>query len=113
MVQLNPREDLDQSRKGSVDAQFTYSKSPADGEQLYIYVNELANGGKRTNFETGSFTLPVTSLRTVRPFTLTRNGFQLETLQHPSEVQWDKEDQVGSCVGFHMRDDWLQLAAAN
>lgn len=113
MVQLDPREDLDQSRNGSVSAQLTYSKSPADGEQLYIYVNALANGGKRTNFETGSFTLPVTNLRTIRPFTLTRNGFQLETLQHPSEVRWEKEDQVGSCIEFHMRDDWLQLAAAN
>ena len=105
MVQLNPREDLDQSHRRSVNAQFTYSKSPADGEQAYFYINDLANGGKRTNLETGSFTFPVSNLRTVQPFSLTRNGFQLETLQHPGEVQWDKEDQVASCLGLYMRAD--------
>ncbi len=33
-------------------------------------------------------------MRGVKPFILSQNGFQLERLPSPVEVQWDKEEQV-------------------
>ena len=38
--------------------------------------------------------MSVTDMRSVKPFTLTQNGFQLERLPSPAEVQWDEEEQV-------------------
>jgi len=84
-----------EARKTSVDARITYGKAPPAGEKSYNYLYELPKGqAKRTNFETEDFTFPVTDVRSVQPFTLKGNGFQLEKLDQPGDVQWDFEEQV-------------------
>ena len=84
-----------QTESSSVQAQITYGKPPPDGEKSYNYIYELPKGQtKRTNFETEDYTLPITDLRQVEPFDLTRNGFQLEKLQDPHEVDWDNDENV-------------------
>lgn len=84
-----------ETRKTSVDARITYGKAPPAGEKSYNYLYELPKGQtQRTNFETEEFTFPVTDVRSVQPFTLKGNGFQLEKLDQPGDVQWDVEEQV-------------------
>ena len=84
-----------ETRKTSVDARITYGKAPPAGEKSYNYLYELPNGQtQRTNFETEDFTFPVTDVRSVQPFTLKGNGFQLEKLDQPGDVQWGVEEQV-------------------
>ena len=84
-----------ETRKTSVDARITYGKAPPAGEKSYNYLYELPKGQtQRTNFETEDFTFPVTDVRSVQPFTLKGNGFQLEKLDQPGDVQWDVEEQV-------------------
>ena len=84
-----------EARKTSVDARITYGKAPPAGEKSYNYLYKLPKGQtQRTNFETEDFTFPVTDVRSVQPFTLKGNGFQLEKLDQPGDVQWDVEEQV-------------------
>ena len=84
-----------ETRKTSVDARITYGKAPPAGEKSYNYLYELPKGQtQRTNFETEDCTVPVTDVRSVQPFTLKGNGFQLEKLDQPGDVQWDVEEQV-------------------
>lgn len=90
MVQFN-------SQAGNfVEAQINYGKPPPDGEAPYNYISTPPDGKPRTNFGSEVVTLPVTDIRTQEPFTLTRNGFQLERFDSPGEVSWDDEEQV--CV---------------
>lgn len=63
-------------------------------EKILECVNKIPDGQRDTNFEAEPFTMSVTDMRSVKPFTLTQNGFQLERLPSPAEVQWDEEEQV-------------------
>ncbi len=89
MVQARSQPD-----QAFVKAQITYGKPPLAGQEEYFYVHKVPDGQKDTNHEAEQFTLPVTDMRGVKPFTLSQNGFQLERLPSSVEVQWDQEEQV-------------------
>jgi len=89
MVQVRSQPD-----QASVEAQITYGKPPPAGQEEYFYVYKVPDGQKDTNPEAEQFTMPVTDMRKVKPFTLTRIGFQLERLPSPAEVQWDEDEQI-------------------
>ncbi len=91
MVQFTP-----QVEQVSVEAQITYSKPPPQGEKAFRRLYKVPEGQKSTNYESEQFSVAVTDIRSVNPFTLTRNGFQLEQLRNASDVQWDNEEQVRS-----------------
>ena len=83
-----------QPEQASIEAQITYGKAPPAGEDSFKYVYKIPDGQRVTNFEAEQFPTSVTDMRSVKPFTLTQNGFQLERLPCPAEVQWDEEEQV-------------------
>ena len=83
-----------QPEQASIEAQITYGKAPPAGEDSFKYVYKIPDGQRVTNFEAEQFPMSVTDMRSVKPFTLTQNGFQLERLPSPAEVQWDEEEQV-------------------
>ena len=94
-----------QSDQACVEARITYNKAPPAGEEAFKYLYQVPEGQRSTNHGAEQFAMPVTDLRHghVKPFTLTRNGFQLERLRHPAPVQWDNAEEVrcsledGSC----------------
>ena len=83
-----------QSDQASVEARITYNKAPPAGEEAFKYLYKVPEGQKNTNHEAEQFAMPVTDLRRAKPFTLTRNGFQLEQLKHPAPVLWDNAEEV-------------------
>ena len=86
-----------QSQTGhSVQAVINYGTAPPKGETPYNYIAQPPEGIPRTNFGSEEVSLPVTDLRSVDPFSLKRNGFQLERFDDPGAVQWDDEEQVRS-----------------
>lgn len=78
----------------SVEARVAYGKAPPAGEEAFKYLYKVPEGQRSTNREAEQIAMPVTDLRSVKPFTLTRNGFQLERLRHPAPVQWDNAEEV-------------------
>ena len=83
----------------SVNAKVSYVKPEPDGNELFIYLYEKPEGVDRvTNLEHIECEVPFTDLRTVESqsgeFTLRQNGFQLERLEVPSDIDWQNEQDV-------------------
>ena len=88
----------------SVNAKVQYVKPAPNGEELFIYLYEKPEGvGRVTNLEHIECEVPFTDLRTVEDqsgeFTLQRNGFQLEKLHVPSDIDWQNEQDVSMDLG--------------
>ena len=85
----------------SVNARVQYVQPPPKREELFTYVYEKPENVDRTsNLEHVNTEVPFTDLRTIEDqsgeFTLGRNGFQLEKLHVPSDIDWDDDDDVSS-----------------
>lgn len=83
----------------SVLAKVQYVKPAPNNEELFIYLYEKPEHIDRvTNLEHLEAEVPFTDLRTVEnqsgDFTIQRNGFQLEKLHVPSDIDWDNDDDV-------------------
>lgn len=76
---------------------------------MFKYIYKVPDGQRITKFEAEQFTTSVTDMRSVKPFTLTQNGFQLERLPSPAEVQWDEEKQNKS-VYYPMMEKLMKKA---
>lgn len=84
----------------SINAKVNYIQPSAHGEELYAYLYEKPESvSKVTNLEHVEIEVPITDLRTIEdergPFTLHDNGFQLEKLHVPSDIDWTNDDEVG------------------
>lgn len=79
-----------------VHAPLQYVKAPRDGEELFVYKYELPQGiDKPSNLEIDEVDIDFTDLRTVEePFDILRNGFQLERLEVPNDIDWDDDKDV-------------------
>jgi len=85
----------------SVNARVQYVQPPPKGEELFTYMYEKPEDVDRiSNLEHVNTEVPFTDLRTIEDqsgeFTLDRNGFQLEKLHVPSDIDWDNDDDVSS-----------------
>ena len=62
-----------------------------------MYKYELPEGVTRpSNLEVDEVGVDFTDLRTVKePFDIVRNGFQLEWLEVPDDIDWDVDSEVG------------------
>ena len=89
MAHFTPHSD-----QASVEARITYNKAPPAGEEAFKYLYKVPEGQRNKNHEAQQIVMPITDLRHVKPFTLTRNGFQLEQLKHPAPVQWGNAEEV-------------------
>ena len=83
----------------SVNAKVQYVKPAPNGEDLFIYLYEKPENVDRvTNIEHIETEVPFTDLRTIEnqsgEFTIERNGFQLDKLHVPSDVDWDSDKDV-------------------
>ena len=84
----------------SVNAKVNYVKPSPNGEELFTYLYEKPEDVSTvTNLEHIETEVPFTDLRTIEDqqgqFTLQRNGFQLEPLHVPSDINWTNDDEVG------------------
>ena len=91
----------------SVNARVQYVKPAPNGEELFIYLYEKPEGVDRvTNLEHIECEVPFTDQRTVEDqsgeFTLQRNGFQLEKLHVPSDIDWQNEQDVSFNLCVHL-----------
>ena len=79
-----------------VHAPLQYVKASRDGEELFVYKYELPQGiDKPSNLEIDEVDVDFTDLRTVEePFDILRNGFQLERLEVPNDIDWDDDKDV-------------------
>ena len=87
-------------RAPSVNAKVQYVKPAPAGEDLFIYLYEKPdNVNKVTNLVHVETEVPFTDLRTIQDqdgrFTIERNGFQLEKLHVPSDIDWTNDEDVG------------------
>lgn len=85
----------------SINAKVNYVQPAPNGEELFAYLYEKPdNVSKVTNLEHVEIEVPITDLREFenqeRHLTLQRNGFQLEKLNVPSDIDWANNDEVGS-----------------
>ena len=73
-----------------------YVKQAKDGEDLRVYAYELPEGVDRaSNLEYELHDVTVTDVRSApQPFSLQENGFKLEKLEVPKDVDWDNEEEV-------------------
>lgn len=83
----------------SVNAKVQYVKPAPNGEDLFIYLYEKPENIDRvTNLEHVETEVPFTDLRTIESqsgeFTIEKNGFQLEKMHVPSDVDWDNDKDV-------------------
>ncbi len=81
-----------------------YAKKPAPGKDLHVYLYELPEGVEdANNLEYELHDVTVTDLHTSpQSFDLQGNGFQLEKLDVPKDVDWDNEEEVCPTIqGFH------------
>lgn len=71
-------------------------KQAKEGGELYSYAYELPEGVDRaSNLEYELHDVTVTDIRsTSQPFTLQENGFQLERLEVPKDIDWNNEEEV-------------------
>ena len=68
-------------------------------QQSFVYVYDVPEGKKASNFERVEQTVPITDLRRVpQDFTLEHNGFQLHRLQVPDDIHWENEQEVLPCL---------------
>lgn len=84
-----------------INAKVNYIQPSAHGEELYAYLYEKPESvSKVTNLEHVEIEVPMTDLRTIEDkkgrFTLHDNGFQLEQLHVPSDIDWTNNAEVGS-----------------
>lgn len=80
-----------------IRAPLQYVRPTRDGEELFVYKYELPKGVTRpSNLEVDEVEVDFTDLRTVKePFDIVRNGFQLERLEVPDDIDWDVDSDVG------------------
>lgn len=73
-----------------------YVKPAPNNEELFTWLYEKPDDvDVWTNLEHSEAEVPVTDLHTVsEPFTLARNGFQLERLHVPADLNWDDDKEV-------------------
>ena len=73
-----------------------YTKQPPAGEGLNVYVYELPEGvDKASNLEYDVRDVTVTDLHSAtESFSLERNGFVLEKLEVPKDIDWDNKEEV-------------------
>ena len=77
-----------------------------------MYKYELpAGAAKSSNLEVNEVEVDITDLRTVKePFDIVQNGFQLERLNVPDDINWDVDTDVRVLVllraelGCHLAD---------
>lgn len=92
-------------RAPSVKAKVQYVKPAPKGEDLFIYLYEKPdNVDKVTNLVHVETEVPFTDLRTIQDqegqFAIQRNGFQLEKMHVPSDIDWTNDDEVGFPAQF-------------
>ena len=91
----------------SVLAKVQYVKPAPNNEELFIYLYEKPEHIDRvTNLEHIEAEVPFTDLRTVEnqsgEFTIQRNGFQLEKLHVPSDIDWDNDEDVSRSASLRL-----------
>ena len=71
-------------------------KPAKEGEDLRAYAYELPEGIDRaSNLEYELHDVTVTDIRSAsQPFTLQENGFKLERLEVPKDIDWRNEQEV-------------------
>lgn len=84
----------------SVNATVNYVKPAHKGEELFTYLYEKPEDvTKVSNLEHVETEVPFINMRMVedqkKQFTLERNGFQLERLHVPNDIEWTDDDDVG------------------
>ena len=81
-------------------ARVQYVRPAPNNEELFTYLYEKPDNEDRwTNLEQSESEVPVTDLYSVTDkFTLERNGFQLEKLHVPDDIDWDDDDDVSNTV---------------
>ena len=81
-------------------ARVQYVRPAPNSEDLFTYLYEKPDDEDRwTNLEQSESEVPVTDLYSVTDkFTLERNGFQLEKLHVPDDIDWDDDDDVSNTV---------------
>ena len=83
--------------QSTVQAPLEFGKRLSNGEEFYFYQTaELPeNVQKRCNVNLEASLVTFSDLRKVpEPFTLLRNGFTLEKMQPPADMQWNDVTQV-------------------
>ena len=75
-----------------------YVRPAPNNEELFTYLYEKPETEDRwTNLEQSESEVPLTDLYSVKEkFTLECNGFQLETLHVPDDINWDDDDDVSN-----------------
>ena len=73
-----------------------YVKQAKEGEDLRVYAYELPEGVDRaSNLEYELHDVTVTDVRSApQPFSLQENGFKLEKLEVPKDIDWDNGEEV-------------------
>lgn len=79
-----------------VRAKLAYIRPPQVNEELYVYKYELPVGvDSPSNLQINEVKIPITDLRAVHEnFTIERNGFQLEHLEVPADIDWENDHDV-------------------
>ena len=84
-----------QAQRGAVVAPVTYVTQPPPGQEYFASKRPVKNGEKTSNLDLQTQEVLVHDLRTLdRPFSLDVQGFQLEQLQVPSDIDWSSADEV-------------------
>ena len=99
------RELPQQKAPAGVHATVSYVIPPADGVELYNWdLEELPEGQQRSNIETRPQAIFVHDLRQADAvFSVDRQGFQLEHLKVPIDIDWSREEEVGLRLSRHWR----------
>lgn len=93
----NGRDRADTTSAASlVRAPLQYVKPAQAGEELFVYKYELPEGVDRpTNLEINEVEIDINDLRrSDQPFNIVQNGFQLERLKVPDDIDWDDDADV-------------------
>ena len=78
-----------------VAARLTYARGPSDSTEMFYRVRQLKEGEERSNIEDFNLETRIQDMRTIeQPFTLDENGFQLERLAVPDDIDWSSDDEV-------------------
>ena len=86
----------------SVAAQLAYGARSSSGQGLFNYIDAVPEGEQRTNIATGTHDLLIRGLRaSSEPLTLRQNGFQLEAVDVPDDVDWLDETQASLLQPLH------------
>ncbi|KAL3161264.1 hypothetical protein ABBQ38_009625 [Trebouxia sp. C0009 RCD-2024] len=101
-----------------INAKVNYIQPSAHGEELYAYLYEKPESvSKVTNLEHVEIEVPMTDLRTIEDkkgrFTLHDNGFQLEQLHVPSDIDWTNNAEVAARYYPRVADLLKRVAGAS